>query len=108
MYEYADKIEEILKRPKEVVEKFWKDKNINSQAKLDEKCEQLRECLKVFKDAEEKLTELKPNVFDRPKHDILLISFKGKVEVLKQLVDLIDIDSKLLGSKEFNMLLDQI
>lgn len=105
---YAEQIDEILKRPKEVVEKFQMDTNINSQVKIDEKCRQLRECLKVFSEAEEKLTALKPNLFDRPKHDIFLISFKGKVEVLKQLVDLINIDSKMLGSKEFSMLLQQI
>lgn len=105
---YGDQIDRILKEPKEFFANFIPNTTFENESDLNEQAIKFRQGLSVMENTLNKLKDLNPSLADNDKHTIIKNSFNNVTEVFREIVALIDLDLKNMGSSKVNELIKQI
>ena len=103
---YADKIDEILKKPNEFFTNF--PLRFNNEEDFSKKADQYREALKVMEETLVQLEELEPDIFNKEKHNIIKESFKKNTDNIRQIVDIVNNDPMNMASSKVSDLIKQM
>lgn len=106
--DYVEQLENILIEPKIFFKNFGANNNMENENDLNEKAIEYREGLRVMETALNELEKLKPQLLDISKHSIIKNSFRKNTEIFLEIVKLIDLDVKNMGSQKVSELVKQI